>query len=129
MGQAKHILVVDDDGDVRNVIADVLRHYHYRVSSVSGGASMRDFVTAGDPVDCVILDALMPGEANISLVLHLKDVGIPVVVISGSPDAMERAEEYNLQLLRKPFHTQELYDAVNTALASGEFGQRSQGDG
>ena len=90
---------------------------------------MRDFVTAGDPVDCVILDALMPGEANISLLLHLKDVGIPVVVISGSPDAMERAEEYNLQLLRKPFHTQELYDAVNTALASGEFGQRSQGDG
>jgi two-component system, OmpR family, response regulator len=129
MGQAKHILVVDDDGDVRDVIVDVLRHYHYRVSSVSGGASMRDFLTAGDSVDCVILDALMPGEANISLLLHLKDVGIPVVVISGSPDAMERAEEYNLQLLRKPFHTQELYDAVNTALASGEFGQRSQGDG
>jgi two-component system OmpR family response regulator len=129
MGQAKHILVVDDDGDVRDVIVDVLRHYHYRVSSVSGGASMRDFLTAGDSVDCVILDALMPGEANISLVLHLKDVRIPVVVISGSPDAMERAEEFNLQLLRKPFHTQELYDAVNTALASGEFGQRSQGDG
>jgi two-component system, OmpR family, response regulator len=129
MGQAKHILVVDDDGDVRDVIVDVLRHYHYRVSSVSGGASMRDFLTTGDSVDCVILDALMPGEANISLLLHLKDVGIPVVVISGSPDAMERAEEYNLQLLRKPFHTQELYDAVNTALASGEFGQRSQGDG
>ena len=41
---------------------------------------------------------------------------------------MERAEEYNLQLLRKPFHAQELFDAV-TALASGEFGQRSQGDG
>jgi two-component system OmpR family response regulator len=129
MSQAKHILVVDDDGDVRDVIVDVLRHYHYRVSSVSGGASMRDFLTTGDSVDCVILDALMPGEANISLLLHLKDVGIPVVVISGSPDAMERAEEYNLQLLRKPFHTQELYDAVNTALASGEFGQRSQGDG
>jgi two-component system OmpR family response regulator len=129
MSQAKHILVVDDDGDVRDVIVDVLRHYHYRVSSVSGGASMRDFLTTRDSVDCVILDALMPGEANISLLLHLKDVGIPVVVISGSPDAMERAEEYNLQLLRKPFHTQELYDAVNTALASGEFGQRSQGDG
>ena len=129
MSQAKHILVVDDDGDVRDVIVDVLQHYHYRVSSVSGGASMRDFLTTRDSVDCVILDALMPGEANISLLLHLKDVGIPVVVISGSPDAMERAEEYNLQLLRKPFHTQELYDAVNTALASGEFGQRSQGDG
>ena len=69
----------------------------------------------------------MPGEASISLVLHLlhlKKVGLPVVVISGSHDAMEYAAENNLQLLRKPFHAQELYDAVNTALSSGEFGQR-----
>jgi DNA repair exonuclease SbcCD nuclease subunit len=63
-------------------------------------------------------------EANISLVLHLKEVGLPVVMISGSHDAMERAEENNLQLLWKRFHAQELYDAVNTALSSGEFGQR-----
>jgi FixJ family two-component response regulator len=83
---------------------------------------MRDFLQTADPVDCVVLDALMPGEGNISLVLHLKEVGLPVVVISGSHDAMERAEEYNLQLLRKPFHAKELFDAVNTALASGEFG-------
>ena len=83
---------------------------------------MRDFLQTADPVDCVVLDALMPGEASISLVLHLKKVGLPVVVISGSPDAMEHAAENNLQLLRQPFHAQELYDAVNTALSSGEFG-------
>ena len=35
---------------------------------------------------------------------------------------MEYAEKNGLQLLRKPFHTQELYSALNTALASGEFG-------
>ena len=83
---------------------------------------MRDFLQTADPVDCVVLDALMPGEASISLVLHLKKVGLPVVVISGSPDAMEHAAENNLQLLRQPFHAQELCDAVNTALSSGEFG-------
>jgi hypothetical protein len=37
---------------------------------------------------------------------------------------MERAEENNLQLLRKPFHAQELYHAVNAALSNGKFGQR-----
>src|SRR5262249_31604529 len=102
MGQAKHILVVDDDSGVRNAVVNVLLHYDYRVSSVSGGASMRDSLSAGESVDCVVLDVLMPGEANISLLLHLKDLGLPVVVISGSPEAMTRAEEYNLQLLRKP---------------------------
>jgi hypothetical protein len=49
--------------------------------------------------------------------------------IRGSPDAMKYAMDNGLQLLRKPFHLQELYNAFNTALASGEFGQRSQGGG
>jgi two-component system OmpR family response regulator len=127
--QPKHILVVDDDGDVRDVIVAILEDYNFRVSDVANGSLMRDFLQTADPVDCVVLDALMPGEANISLALHRKEVGLPVVMISGSHDAMKRAEEYNLQLLRKPFHARELYDAVNTALASGQFGQRSQGDG
>jgi FixJ family two-component response regulator len=90
---------------------------------------MRDSLETRDTVDCVILDALMPGEASASLSLHLKERGISVVMISGSPDAMKYAMDNGLQLLRKPFHLQELYNAFNTALASGEFGQRSQGGG
>jgi DNA-binding NtrC family response regulator len=124
MGQPKHILVVDDDGDVRDVLVEILQNDYYRVSSVANSALMRDFLETDDAVDCVVLDALMPGESSISLALHLKEVGIPLVMISGSHDAMEYAEKNGLQLLRKPFHTQELYSALNTALASGEFGQR-----
>jgi two-component system, OmpR family, response regulator len=123
MSPPKHILVVDDNGDVRDVIVAILESYDFRVSHAASGALMRDFLQTADPVDCVV------GEGNISFALHLKEVGLPVVVISGSHDAMDRAEEYNLQLLRKPFHAKELFDAVNTALASGEFGQRSQSDG
>jgi two-component system OmpR family response regulator len=129
MGQSKHILVVDDNGDVRDVIVASLQAHNYRVSSAPGGSVMRDSLETGDTVDCVILDALMPGEASASLALHLKERGISVVMISGSPDAMKYAMDNGLQLLRKPFHLQELYNAVNTALASGEFGQRSQGGG
>jgi hypothetical protein len=66
----------------------------------------------------------MPGEGSISLALHLKGAGIPVVMISGSHEAMEYAEKNGLQLLRKPFDSRELYNAVDTALASGDFGQR-----
>ncbi len=73
MGQPKHILIVDDDGDVRDVIIEVLRNYGYRVGSASDGAAMRDFIESGDPVDCVILDALMPGEASISMAVYLKE--------------------------------------------------------
>jgi FixJ family two-component response regulator len=60
--------------------------------------------------------AIAPG---ISLVLYLKEVGLPVVVISGIPEAMARAVEDDLQLLRKPFRAKELYDAINVALSGG----------
>ena len=119
MGQPKHILVVDDDGDVREVIVALLEENNFRVSSAASGSLMRDFLQTADPVDCVVLDALMPGEAGISLVLYLKEVGLPVVVISGSPEAMERAVEDDLQLLRKPFRAKELYDAINVTLSGG----------
>ena len=129
MGQRTHILVVDDTDDVRNVIVNLLQEHYYRVSAASRGSAMRDFLETDDAVDCVILDVLMPGEANASLVLYLKERKIPVVMISGSPEAMKYAADNGLQLLQKPFRSQDLYSSVNTALASGEFGQRSQGDG
>ena len=51
---------------------------------------MRDFLQTGDTVDCVILDALMPGEASSSFMLHLQERNIPVIIISGSfrPDEL-----------------------------------------
>jgi DNA-binding response OmpR family regulator len=104
MSQSKHILVVDDSGDVRDVIVAGLQMRNYRVSSAPSGSVMRDFLETGDTVDCVILDALMPGEASASLALHLKERSISVVMISGSPDAMKYAMDNGLQLLRKPFH-------------------------
>jgi CheY-like chemotaxis protein len=76
----KHILVVDDNDDVRDVIADTLREYDYRVTAASDGSAMRDFLQTGDTVDCVVLDALMPGEASLSLMLHLKERNIPVIL-------------------------------------------------
>ena len=44
MDQSKHILVVDDNGDVRDVIVASLQEHSYRVSSASGGSVMRDFI-------------------------------------------------------------------------------------
>jgi CheY-like chemotaxis protein len=103
MGHPKHILVVDDNADVRDVIVDTLQEHNFSVTAVSSDSMMRDFLETGDTVDCVILDALMPGEVSASLALHLKKHGIPVVMISGSLDPMKDAADNGLQLLRKPF--------------------------
>ncbi len=116
MSQPKHILVVDDNDDVRNVMIEMLQDRDYRVTAVADGASMRDVLKIDDGVDCVVLDVLLPGEDGVSLALQLKESGVPVVIISGGLDAVEYAEENNLQLLQKPFNTHQLYAAVNGAL-------------
>jgi DNA-binding NtrC family response regulator len=125
MSDTEHILVVDDDGPVREVLVELLREHGYRVSWAVDGHSTREFLQGSDPVDAVVLDAAMPGEASASLALHLKKLGLPLVMISGSPRMMQFAMEQGLQLLEKPFRGQELVDAIVKALGSGEAGQRS----
>jgi DNA-binding NtrC family response regulator len=124
MADQKHILVVDDDGDVRAIIVDMLQERGYRVDSAADGISMRDFLQGDDPVNAIVLDAVMPGESSTALALHARELGLPVVMISGSPEMMQFAIENGLQLLEKPFRMQELVDALSQALGSREFGQR-----
>ncbi len=129
MGKGKHILVVDDNDDVREVIVETLAEYDYRVSAAPGGSAMRDFLQTVDTVYCVILDAAMPGEASGSLLPHLTERNIPVIIISGNLDPMKYATDNGLQLLRKPFRLQDFHSAVIVALGTGELGQQSQDDG
>lgn len=121
MGRQKHILVVDDNSELRDVIAIMLEDCGYQVSAANG-ATTRDFLKTDQSVDAVVLRGLMPGEPDVTLIDHLKELGLPVVLISGWPKAMEYAEKHGLQLLLKPFRTEELCDLVEKALSSGAFG-------
>ena len=56
---------------------------------------MRAVLDADDPVDAIILDALMPGESSHDLALDAKGLRLPVVMISGSPDSMQFAIEHD----------------------------------
>jgi two-component system nitrogen regulation response regulator NtrX len=122
----KHILAVDDDEGVRDVIALMLQEQGFRVTAASDGLSMREMLQRDDPVDAIVLDALMPGEQYATLVGHARDLNIPVVMISGSHDQIIFARNNRLQLLRKPFRYQELIEAITEALNSGEPGQRCE---
>jgi two-component system, OmpR family, response regulator len=122
---ARHILVMDDQADVRDVILGMLDERGFMVTAAPRGSAMRDILAAqGTPIDAVVLDALMPGEPSANLALHAKALQIPVVMISGSPDSMKFAEDNGVQLLRKPFHVDELVLAIEKAIASGQFWQR-----
>lgn len=122
MDRLRHVLVVDDDGSIRGLLTAALEERGDRVTSVADGGSMRD-VLSRDRVDVVVLDVRLPGEDGHSLALHAKAVGVPVVLISGSGDATEFAQNHCLTLLRKPFRLQDLLGALDAALVSRSGGE------
>jgi two-component system, OmpR family, response regulator len=109
---SKHILVVDDNEDIRNAAAGMLLDLGYRVSTAADGASMQALLKLGDPIDAVILDALIPGEDTFSLARRTAKLGIAVIMISGDSQAMEFAEANSLQHVGKPFSIDELQAAL-----------------
>lgn len=123
---AQHILVVDDDADVLGVLVEMLRGSGFTVTAADSGVAMREILAdrASLAVDAIILDNLMPGEPSEKLALHAKALRLPVVMISGSMEALIFADEHGLQLLKKPFRLPELLAAIEKAIGSGEFGQR-----
>jgi DNA-binding NtrC family response regulator len=122
---AKHILVVDDDSNVRDVLVALLEENGFLATPADCGAAMRDILTRpGTAIDAVVLDCMMPGEPGTELALHAKELKLPVIMISGDLDAIHFAAENGLQLLEKPFRSAELVSAIETALSSRQFGQR-----
>ena len=122
---ALHILVVENDEGVREALIEMLHAAGFVTTQADGGSAMRDFLAGkGRAVDAIVLDCKMPGEPSAQLALHAKQLRLPVVMISGSPEAMKFAEENPFQLLHKPFRITDLVGAIEAAIMSGEFGQR-----
>jgi len=77
---AAHILVVDDDQRIRDLLARYLFEHGFRVSSAADAASARAAMR-GLAFDLVILDVMMPGESGLSLARDLKAISnVPVLM-------------------------------------------------
>ena len=124
MLRAKHIVVIDDDADVLDVIERLLENAGYRVTGFANATAMRAAAPLGGPIDLLVLDGTMRGETRAAITEFVTRAQLPVVMISGDPDSMKTAAEQRLQLLWKPFSGAALCKAVETGLASGELGRR-----
>jgi CheY-like chemotaxis protein len=114
----RRVLVVDDDADIADAIADVLRSGGYSVDVQGDGASA---VAACERsrVGLVLLDWRLPGgPAGATLVRKLRDVcgsSLPVVVLSADPSSLAEARAAQVtDYLPKPFHTADLLDVVDS---------------
>jgi two-component system phosphate regulon response regulator OmpR len=114
-----HIVVVDDEPDLRETVAEYLSMHGYRVTPASGGPEMRQVIEAS-PADLVILDINMPGEDGLSLARHLREhtrVGIMMLTAAGAVvDRIVGLEMGADDYIAKPVDLRELLARVKSVL-------------
>lgn len=114
-----HILIVEDDLEIRTLIARTLQGNDWRVSQARDGREM-DARLAENRVDLVLLDIMLPGEDGLSLCRRLRAASmLPIIIISARGDDIDRvigleigADDY----LPKPFNPRELVARVRALL-------------
>ncbi len=113
------LLVVDDDADLRELIAAFLRDHHIDVET-AGDAEGMDAALSRQRFDCVILDLMMPGEDGLSILRRMRGRDrTPVIMLSAMGEDVDRivglevgADDY----LAKPCNPRELLARVRALL-------------
>ncbi len=134
--QNTHILVCDDEIDVREMLQEYLSKRGYRVSAASGGEELRAIVSA-ETVDVMIMDINMPKEDGLSILRSLRPENTtPVIMLTAAGDVVDRiiglemgADDY----LGKPVDLRELEARIKAILRRGAIAETvssaSDGDG
>jgi len=83
----KHVLVVDDEAEIREMLLDCLESRGYRAEALPDGRSALDWL-ADHETDMILLDLRMPGLSGIEVLeeIRVRRPEIPVVVLSGCAD-------------------------------------------
>jgi two-component system OmpR family response regulator len=116
-----HILIVDDDREIRELLATYLEKNGLKATAVASGRQMRA-VLADTPVDLVVLDLMMPGEDGLTLCRDIragKHRNLPILMLTARAEESDRilglemgADDY----LVKPFAARELLARINSIL-------------
>lgn len=115
---ACHILVVEDDADVRRVIVECLSLIGYKVTEAANGAEALAQLAAAKP-DLLVVDYAMPDMTGAEVISQARRLvgDVPVILATGYADmaAVERLAG-RPRILRKPFDIAQLGDAVSSVL-------------
>lgn len=112
-----HVLVVDDEVEIRDMVGDYLARNGFAVSTAAGGTEMRAVLSVR-PVNIVILDLKMPGEDGLALARYLRQAGgFGIIMLTASSETIDRVVGLELgadDYMSKPFDPRELLARVRS---------------
>jgi DNA-binding response OmpR family regulator len=119
MADLVRLIVVDDEPDLREMIAEYFGKYGFVVRTASDGREL-DAHLAGDPPDLLILDVNMPGEDGFAIARRVRArSAVPILMLSAAGDTVDRVVGLELgadDYVTKPFDLRELRARVQTVL-------------
>ncbi len=117
--QTAHILIVDDDPDVRALLRSALAPEGFQVSEAGDGAEMMAAISAEAP-DLITLDLGLNGEDGLKLARDVRArSNVPIVMITGKGDTIDRVVGLELgadDYIAKPFHVREVLARIRAVL-------------
>ncbi len=119
MENTDHILIVDDDAEIRQLLSSYLTRNGLRVTAVGDGVAMSRALGAGQ-IDLVVLDVMLPGDDGLTLCRDLRARSdVPIIMLTARGDETDRivglemgADDY----LPKPFSPRELLARIKVIL-------------
>ncbi len=114
-----HILIVDDDSEIRELLSRFLSKHDFRVTTAKDGREMRQAMTDWS-FDLLVLDLMMPGEDGLSLCRHVRSESrMPIIMLTAMGEDVDRiiglevgADDY----MAKPFNPRELAARIKAVL-------------
>lgn len=122
MSRADHVLIVDDDAELRRLLSGFLERYGFRATAVGDGKAARD-VLATRQIDIIVLDLMLPGEDGVSICRDIR-TGVqaprcPIIMLTARGEPVDRvvglevgADDY----MAKPFDPRELLARIRSVM-------------
>jgi two-component system, OmpR family, phosphate regulon response regulator OmpR len=121
---APHVLVVDDDQRIRDLLGRYLLENGFRVTTASDSATARASMR-GLSFDLVILDRMMPGESGLELARDLKTISpVPICMLTAKAEPEDRVEGLEAGVddyVTKPFEPRELVLRLQNIMRRGQI--------
>jgi two-component system OmpR family response regulator len=123
--QAPHILVVEDDREIRTLVSRFLQSNDLRVTTVGDGREM-DRLLRDNRIDLIVLDVMLPGEDGLEICRRVRSSSsLPVIMLTAKGEDIDRivgleigADDY----MTKPFNPRELLARIRAVLRRGAGG-------
>tara|TARA_A100000164_G_C21648753_1_gene649305 strand:- start:34 stop:711 length:678 start_codon:yes stop_codon:yes gene_type:complete len=124
-----HILVIDDDDGIRNLVKEFLRQNNYLVSTASNAEDAQKKI-AYINFDLIVLDVMMPGKNGLEFISENKNnLKTPIILLTAKGEITDRIEGFEMgadDYLPKPFEPKELILRIKSILKRTQIRERKR---